>query len=290
MTALPRVLYLLQALPIRLPLLSLSKSIRCSAILSGRTENHVLNCNFFTWQNTKGGIGLPDVKAYYRATHLTRVVDWHCHAEAKQWVAMELEDSDGTAKSWPWITTPIPKAIVAHPTLGSTIQVARDAFRHSSVSPIPSPMVPIPGNPDFLPGCRGPVFRYLTAEGRWPHLHDFLGPTGQLTADAGMPGSDPPLDFLSGLQLRNFLRRCARTPGILRQLTELEQICHRKEPTHHCLSLIYSSLISPAEGFMPPFLSKWEEELGVQFTKPQREKILHFAQKSSLATRVQETC
>lgn len=96
----------------------------------------------------RSGVGLPDMKAYYRAAHLTRVVDWHCQAEAKQWVAMELEDSDGMAKSWPWIATPLLRHITDHPMLGSTIQVARDAFRHSSVSPMPTPMVPIFGNPD----------------------------------------------------------------------------------------------------------------------------------------------
>lgn len=71
---------------------------------------------------------------------------------------------------------------------------------------------------------------------------------------------------------------------------ELERICHRRQPTRHSLSLIYSSLIAPAEGFVPPFLTKWEADLGVYLDESQREKILHFAQKSSLATRVQETC
>lgn len=78
----------------------------------------------------RGGVGLPDVKAYYRAAHLTRLVHWHCHAEAKHWVAMEIEDSKDTAKSWPWIASPLPKALIKHPTLGSTLLVARDAFRH----------------------------------------------------------------------------------------------------------------------------------------------------------------
>lgn len=216
-----------------------------------------------------GDFGLPDMKAYNRASHLTR--------RHSQELVLD--------------TTPLAKALVDHPTLGSTIQVARDTLRQSSISPLPSPMVPILGNLDFLPGCQGPIYRSLSAWGGWwPHLHYFLGPNGQLTAAAGLEDSNPPLDFLSGLQLRNYLRHCTWTLGSSRPLTELEQICHRREPTRHSLSLIYSSLISPVERFIPPFLSKWEEDLGVRFDELQREKILHFAQKSSLATRVQETC
>lgn len=52
----------------------------------------------------------------------------------------------------------------------------------------------------------------------------------------------------------------------------------------------YSTLIQPEEGYVPLFLTKWEAELGIQFTDVQRKKILYFAQKSSIATRVQETC
>lgn len=104
MTLLPKVLYLLQGLPIRLPPMFFKQ----------------VNSLFweFVWFHRKlhlqllpkrqGEVGLPDVRAYYRVTRFTRMVDWHCHAEAKHWVAMELEDSGDTAKSCPWITSQLP--------------------------------------------------------------------------------------------------------------------------------------------------------------------------------------
>lgn len=128
-----------------------SEWVRCSTTSSGHIASPALDCNFSILQSIGVEWALPDVKAYYRAAHLTRVVDWHCHAEAKHWVAMEIEDSKDTTKSWPWIASPLPKSLIEHPTLGSTLLVARDAFLHSLVSPLPSPMAPVLGNPEFPP-------------------------------------------------------------------------------------------------------------------------------------------
>lgn len=150
--------------------------------------------------------------AYYRAVHLTRIVDWYCHGEAKQWVAMELEDSNDTVKSWPWITCSLPKALSDHPTLGSTLSVDRDAFRHSSISPLPSLLVRILGSPEFIPGLQNPHFQRLAVSGHL-HLCDFFG-TRQSALPLCATATDPPLDFWSSLQLHNFLRRCSRTPGL----------------------------------------------------------------------------
>lgn len=38
-------------------------------------------------------MGLPDFKKYYFASHITRIIDWHCHADLKVWVSLEEEMS-----------------------------------------------------------------------------------------------------------------------------------------------------------------------------------------------------
>lgn len=78
MSILPRLLYLLRALPIKVPqsffivlhsiLLSIlwkHKKSRIKFSLLPRSKEH-------------GGMGLPDFKNYYLASHLTKVIDWHC--------------------------------------------------------------------------------------------------------------------------------------------------------------------------------------------------------------------
>lgn len=36
-----------------------------------------------------GGLGFPNFRLYYYATHLARIIDWHCHAANKDWVSLE---------------------------------------------------------------------------------------------------------------------------------------------------------------------------------------------------------
>lgn len=100
---------------------------------------------------------------------------------------------------------------------------------------------------------------------------------GKQTVVKGGPPPAPQLFF-------NFLHRCLRSSSP----AQLEHICHRQEPIRHGLLLIYVSQIRPETGFIPGFLSKWESDLETRFTDLQK-KSLHFAQKFSMATRIQET-
>lgn len=79
-------------------------------------------------------------------------------------------------------------------------------------------MVPILGNPQFELGLQIPRFQRLVSNGRL-HFFDFTGPESRLSS-VGEAATDPPLDFWSNLQLRNFLYWCSRSLGILRQLKE----------------------------------------------------------------------
>lgn len=36
-----------------------------------------------------GGIGLPDLRAYYLACQATRIVEWHLHSDTKDWKVLE---------------------------------------------------------------------------------------------------------------------------------------------------------------------------------------------------------
>lgn len=85
------------------------------------------------------GIGLPDFLKYYRAMHLTRIVDCHCNKDYKQWVGMEFEDASIPLLTSPWLTAPTPKDLRDHPLIGATLTVARTIFCNTGISPLPSP-------------------------------------------------------------------------------------------------------------------------------------------------------
>lgn len=67
-------------------------------------------------------MGFPNLKNYYLATHLTRVIDWACHAENKDWVALEnkLGSIPVTYSAWiPWEA--YPSQLKQHPIIGATL-------------------------------------------------------------------------------------------------------------------------------------------------------------------------
>lgn len=162
MTALPQVLYVLQTLPIWVPptfFKQLQTIVRdfIWAHRSARTKIQTL-----TRPKEKGGIGLPDIRRYYKAVHLDRIVDWHCNKDSKQWVKMEVEHASIPLLSSPWLLSPPPEDLKAHPLIGATLTIAKRTFRSTELSPLPSPMTPVIGNPDFTPGLTSRRLRQLT--------------------------------------------------------------------------------------------------------------------------------
>lgn len=111
---------------------------------------------------------------------------------------------------------------------------------------------------------------------------DFLSSDGALFTTDLTRLVDPLLDFWRDFQLRSYLCSSGITVRTL-LLTALEDLCHKGDPVR-TVSLQSIHFLSVEKQFTPNGMS----ELGVSFMVPQMEKILHFAQKSSMATRVQE--
>lgn len=138
MNALPRVLYLLQMLPIQIPP-SFFKTYRqiCSSFLWGKHRHRIGHVQLTRPKNL-GGIGLPNILHYHTATHLARIVDWNVHTQQKDWVSLEASFMKLTLSSLPWISpNRLPPEIRSHPTIGSTIQCFHQACKKSSISSYP---------------------------------------------------------------------------------------------------------------------------------------------------------
>lgn len=89
MTILPWFLHLLQTIPIQIPI-SFFNSFRqaCSSFF-WRNKPPRIKFDHLTLPKDKGGIALPDLRWYYWAIHLTRIVDWNIHQAVKDWVTLE---------------------------------------------------------------------------------------------------------------------------------------------------------------------------------------------------------
>lgn len=68
----------------------------------------------------------------------------------------------------PWLTSPPPEDIRNHPLIGATLLVARSTFHGTGLSPLPSPMTSVVGNPDFIPGLTSRRMRQYRLMDVWP--------------------------------------------------------------------------------------------------------------------------
>lgn len=89
MVILPRLLYPLWALPIKIPQRFFKKLHTILLTILWSNKKPRIKFALLTRPKELGGMGLPDFRKYYIASHLTRTVDWNCHQGTKDWVALE---------------------------------------------------------------------------------------------------------------------------------------------------------------------------------------------------------
>lgn len=89
MNILPCLLYLLQTIPIKLPITFLQSITKIYRNYIWNQKHPRIRYTQLTKPKTKGGVGLPDIQHYYWSCHLQHIIDWHMHQQMKNWVALE---------------------------------------------------------------------------------------------------------------------------------------------------------------------------------------------------------
>lgn len=108
-------------------------------------RNPALVCYSTQTKKQKGGLGVPNFQNYYFATHLARIVDWHCHCANKDWVQLEELSSAIPLAYTLWIVWPkCSLDIKHHPLIGATLSTRWTAIALSLLS--------LNNDPDFPPG------------------------------------------------------------------------------------------------------------------------------------------
>lgn len=150
-------------------------------------------------------------------------------------------------------------------------------------------MMPIIGHSRFLPGLTDPYFSSLSPQGPM-RASKLLGTNGWLAMKTLFPSSSTSLlPQWRALQLSHLLQSLPKHTLFPRELHAFEEPCLGRDPIRGSLSTSYKHLLELHACSDPPFLAKWERELGVTFSGPQKERILFFVHKSSLCSRYQET-
>lgn len=94
MTILPKCLYLLQAVPIHIPA-GYFRQVHSAFIAFIWTRKRPrINKKIHSLQKQNGGLAMPDIRTYYHAIHLCRLIDWCRHRETKLWPQLEQAQSE----------------------------------------------------------------------------------------------------------------------------------------------------------------------------------------------------
>lgn len=166
MCILPKFLYLFQALPVRI-LPQYFKQVHSLFTKFVRSNSKSrLHRRYLTLLKQYGGLALPDLKNYYLAVHLERIIDWNRHEKTKLWTELEHFQTVVSLKRAAWCYDQLPSTLTSHRVIGTTLCIGLTIMRTTPHSTRNSPLFPILGNPAFLPGLKQSEYGVLLSKGR----------------------------------------------------------------------------------------------------------------------------
>uniref|UniRef100_A0A8C5M553 Reverse transcriptase zinc-binding domain-containing protein n=1 Tax=Leptobrachium leishanense TaxID=445787 RepID=A0A8C5M553_9ANUR len=261
MNVMPRLLYVLQALPISLTrLFKELDSIFLSFIWPKgrpRVKTHLLRR-----PQLEGGLALPDARLYFYAAQLTRIMDWMLIGSDK--LCLDLEERLAGRPLWtvPWLPPQLLRPDIPPSGLyRDTLLVWWRIRGPFGLSPSLSPLLPLQHHPGFCPGTGTSLHRRFT-DGTRLFLFQVLqndvvtipGPDGDDTLSFG--------DRFALHRLRHFVRSLPRG---FRHLTPFETFCKLALPLSKSISTIYA-LLQKCDTSLPPLCGCWETILELDFT------------------------
>uniref|UniRef100_A0A8C5N274 Reverse transcriptase zinc-binding domain-containing protein n=1 Tax=Leptobrachium leishanense TaxID=445787 RepID=A0A8C5N274_9ANUR len=289
MNLLPRLLYLFHTLPIAIPssfFLMLRKEFLSFVWPKGRPR---VGMAVLCRPKTRGGLALPDMKQYYTACHLLRIIDWSASNSDKRWLDLERTLSAYPLWAVPWFPPVAPQGAPSDPNpVAVTLRLWHKCKSTHGLSTALSPLLPLCHNPKLQAGVL-PSLCIRLARSRRLRALDFA-PDDDVGNPLCFREGDPPspLERFNYLQIRTYLRDLNRSYSLHRPLTPFERLCHLGLALNHGVSTLYG-LLQASDTTDPSFTSRWETDLGVAITEAQWKMTFTLAHKGFCATRSQET-
>lgn len=290
MVILPRVLYLFRNLPIKIPqnFFKVLHTTQTKFIWAHKKPR--VRFSRLTKPKDKGGMGIPDFRAYYMASHITRIIDWHCHSTFKDWVEIEEKLSHTPIKYSPWIRwSSLPAEMRLHPLVGTTLSIFHKLTKLTNFSSLLSPLTPLQNNPNFPPGMGNRSLQANDTNKPLLASQCFHNQEFRDFTDLKHTNKLPDLQLWTYFQCRSFLNRTQRKQNFNRPLTELESVCQTEEPISKVTSLAYRWIQDGEDKGEGDLRESWSRALGIPLTTSQWMKACVFAHKCSLSTKTQET-
>uniref|UniRef100_A0A8C5QKU6 Reverse transcriptase domain-containing protein n=1 Tax=Leptobrachium leishanense TaxID=445787 RepID=A0A8C5QKU6_9ANUR len=286
----PRLLYLMQTIPIDLPKAFFTSLRSMVATYIWRGKRPRLSYEVLTRSRAMGGLALPNFSLYHQACHLQRVVEWSREGSVKLWRAVEQELVGRPLTVLPWLTLREGRRLAgSSPHTQATFGIWRRSAAKLGLTSFPSPMTPVVHNEEYLPGLDPHSIRRLVQVPTPRILHFVHDSTCRPLADLM---GDSPISFLHTFhyaQLRHYLDSLPQKHQLGRPLRSFEKLCCIKGPLSHGLSLLYSLLREAASDVPPPYMGKWENMLDVVLSDAQWSKICELIHHCSVSSKTQET-
>uniref|UniRef100_A0A8C5QAX9 Reverse transcriptase domain-containing protein n=1 Tax=Leptobrachium leishanense TaxID=445787 RepID=A0A8C5QAX9_9ANUR len=262
MNILPCILYLMQTIPLSISngILQALRQCFLSFVWLGTRPRQKFST--LCRPTAHGGLALPNIRLYYHATHLTRILDWMVPSPAKKW--LDLEAGLASSPLWvlPWLFPDhIPPSYRLITTLICTIRIWHKLRVRHSLSTFPAPLLPLSHNPAFPGGIRPTLQNHFTTHPGLLAMHVLKdGQFRQIpTSD-----TDPPLTYLDKftfLQIKHYLLSLPNATNLTRPLTAFETLCALGAVSLHSLSTQYHALLS-SDSDLPSFVGRWDAMLG----------------------------
>uniref|UniRef100_A0A803J5Q1 Reverse transcriptase domain-containing protein n=1 Tax=Xenopus tropicalis TaxID=8364 RepID=A0A803J5Q1_XENTR len=274
MNVLPRILYIFRTVQIQLPprYIKLLQSQMNAFIWQGKKPR--IAAKVLQQPNLSGGVGIPNLLYYYKASLLETAVRMHSPIAQRQWIAIETNFLNNlTLPELLWLPPKYrPKNQSILPTTKLILQNWDTINKNGKLGQFPSPITPITNMQLLIQdlslkqwsdkGIRTiadlyTINTYLTFQ--------------QLQEKYQIPNKE----YFTYNRITNVLQKNMQNYKKKRQPTRIEQLCRiAQNGPRGILSACYRFLLELPPDHKHPFMEKWERELQIEITPEQWSSIL----------------
>lgn len=240
MNVLPRILFYMQMLPIRLPKTFFKQVSNLITTFIWNSKKPRIPMKVLRCSKRYGGLGVPDLQRYCQAIALQRTLNWHFHGHSKLWVTMEKYMAGRNLSYALWLSREHRGlSDSTSPLTISTLDTWDRVNRRLNLAPPVSPLAPLGGFLWFEPGERAGFFE------AW--VDDKNASCGKLLRGGKLlpfeslgnrPGS-PHLNFWKYRQLHHFFAVHGNSIRDISTLSPFEGLFILEEPVPHMISELY---------------------------------------------------
>lgn len=238
-------------------------------------------------EKAQGGLGIPDLRNYHKAIVLARALDWAKGSVNKRWVNLEMSLSNVRLNHMIWNPPQhrnlgVDTHVLTHLTLKIWDQIHRTRKWEYN-----SPLIYLKDNTYFPPGMEEVGGNWIL--NREAQLKDIINRGKICTYKELVIKRD--LLKVNGWrygQLEHFVKS---VPGSLRDEADyrpMEKLFCRATAKRN-ISAVYKILINHEGEIAPPFIKKWEEDLGVRCEKRWVGSILGATHNTAVDMKTNET-